>query len=138
LNAYLDTSVLLRHLLRQSNALAGWTRIRVGVTSRLAETEGARTLDRMRVEGLASEKQTARAREAFLRMIESVEVVELSRVVLRRAAAPLPVTLGTLDAVHLTSALMWQEREQKSLTFATHDASLALAASSLGFRIIGV
>jgi predicted nucleic acid-binding protein len=134
---YVDTSVVLRRILRQSGSLPGWSHIRTGVTSRLTETEGARTLDRARLEGAVTEKEVALAREAHLRTLESFEIVELTRTVLSRAAQPFPVTLGTLDAIHLASALLWRERNARSIVFATHDEGLALAARASGLRAIG-
>jgi len=42
----------------------------------------------------------------------------------------------TLDAVHLASALLFQERAGASVIFATHDARQALAARALGFDCV--
>lgn len=134
---YLDTSVLLRRLLRRPDALSGWGRVRLGVTSRLAETEGLRTLDRKRLETPSAEGAIARLRDEYFRLIEGLEVVEVTRSILARAAQPQSVAVGTLDAIHLASALVWRERMQRNLVFATHDSSLALAARAAGLRVIG-
>jgi hypothetical protein len=56
---------------------------------------------------------------------------------LSRAAQPLPLTLGTLDALHLASALAWREHAGESVVLATHDARLGAAARALGLGIIG-
>src|SRR5678815_3702734 len=48
------------------------------------------------------------------------------QVVLARASQPLPTPLGTLDAIHLASALLWQEKERKELVMATHDTAASL------------
>ena len=65
------------------------------------------------------------------------ELVRLGRAVLERAAEPFPTALGTLDAVHLASALAARE-VVRDLRFATHDRELGLAARSVGFRVVGV
>jgi hypothetical protein len=45
--------------------------------------------------------------------------------------------LGTLDALHLATALVWRERIRQTLVMATHDSSLALAARSFGLDVLG-
>ena len=55
-----------------------------------------------------------------------------------RASDPLPVPLGTLDAIHLATALAWRERLDEGLIVATHDAALGLAARSYGFDVVGL
>jgi predicted nucleic acid-binding protein len=79
----------------------------------------------------------ARRRETVFRILEALEVVEPTRPVLRRAAQPLPVALGTLDAIHVATALAWREATDTELVFATHDLRLATAARALGLRTVG-
>jgi hypothetical protein len=43
-----------------------------------------------------------------------------------------------LEALHLATALVWRDRMQQTLTIATHDAALGLAARGHGFAVIGV
>jgi hypothetical protein len=80
----------------------------------------------------------AARREAAYRLIEAVEVVDLTHPVLTRAAQPLPTVLGTLDAIHLATALMWREQMGQDLVMATHDVALGTAARASGLRVIGV
>ncbi len=54
------------------------------------------------------------------------------------ASQPLPVLLGTLDAIHLATALACQERGAADLVLATHDAALGLAAGASGLAVVGV
>jgi hypothetical protein len=49
----------------------------------------------------------------------------------------LPTALGTLDAIHLATALVWRDRQNVALTIATHDAALATAARAFGFDVVG-
>lgn len=135
--AYLDSSVILRVLLRQAGSLREWKELRRGVASALAEVECLRTLDRLRIaEGIPAE-QIALRREAVYRILESLEVVEPSSIILNRAAQPMPTPLGTLDAIHLATALVWREHSGQDLVMATHDLSLATAARSFGLTVIG-
>jgi len=59
-------------------------------------------------------------------------------VVLRRASEPFPTPLGTLDAIHLSTALLWRETAGDPLTMTTHNHELATAARATGFPVAGV
>ena len=135
--AYIDSSVLLRVLFGQSNALKEWKKIERGMSSALIEAECLRTLDRLRLVESLSEEAIAIWREAIFRLLEGLEVIELTHPVLARASQPLPTTLGTLDAIHLATALMWKEQAKENLVMATHDTALALAAKASGLSVIG-
>lgn len=135
--AYLHSSVLLRKVLRQAGSLREWTSIRTGVASALAETECLRTLDRLRLRAGLSDKELARRRETVFRLLDSIEVVEVTAPVLARAAQPLPTELGTLDAIHLATALLWRDHSGGDLVMATHDAALAMAARASGLAVVG-
>ncbi len=135
--AYIDSSVLLRVILGQRDALKEWSRVSQGVTSALAEVECLRTLDRLRLTENYADDVIAERREAVYRLMESMEVVEITYPILSRASQPLPTALGTLDAIHLATALLWKERTGKGLSMATHDAALAVAAKASGLRVVG-
>lgn len=136
--AYLDSSVLLRVILGQPDRLAQWDSIDTGVASALVEVECLRTLDRLRLRTAISDADLAARREAVYRLTEEMEIVEPTLPLLWRAAQPMPTPLGTLDAIHLATALMWREARDQDLIVATHDQALALAARGSGFRVVGV
>lgn len=137
MNAYLDSSVLLRALLGGGPPLTEWGRIERAVASALVEVECMRILDRVALyEGL-SDAEISRSRQAVFRLLESVEVVPLAEPVLQRASYPQPTSLGTLQAIHLATALAWREATGAPLTMATHDPALALAARACGLGAIG-
>jgi predicted nucleic acid-binding protein len=133
---YLDTSVVLRHLLGQAEALEadGWQR---AYSSEILGLEARRVIDRIRLESALDDDGVARAHEALAHMEQSIHCMFLTRPILRRAALPMPTVVKTLDAIHLASALLFQERTGDSLTFATHDLQQATCARALGFKIIG-
>jgi predicted nucleic acid-binding protein len=135
--AYIESSVVLRLVLGQPAALQEWRALDRGVASALVEVECLRTLDRVRLAAGLPETDLARRRETVFRILEALEVVEPTRPVLRRAAQPLPVALGTLDAIHVATALAWREATDTELVFATHDLRLATAARALGLRTVG-
>jgi uncharacterized protein len=135
--AYVDSSVLLRVVLRQPNALPEWSRIDRGVSSALIGTESLRTLDRLRLRATISDPEIAARREVILLVIASLELIEIDATVLDRAAQPMPTELGTLDAIHLASALLWREFTGEPLAMATHDHALALGAQAHGMKVLG-
>ncbi len=136
--AYVDSSVLLRLILQQEGALEEWDTVERGVASALVEVECLRTLDRLRIGGQLEEVDLVQLRETVFRVTASLEVVEVSAPVLSRASQPLPTALGTLDAIHLVTALMWRDELETDLVMATHDQALALAARACGLLAIGV
>ena len=135
--AYLDSSVLLRVVLGQPNALDEWDEIERGVASRLAEVACLRTLDRLRLAEPLADREIAIRREAVYRILDAIEIVELTRPVLARASQPMPTALGTLDAIHLSTALLWGERTGARLVMTTHDEALAMASRASGLSVIG-
>lgn len=138
MTAYLDSSVILRVVLGQPDRWKEWAQVDTGVTSALAEVECLRTLDRLRLSENLAEEEIALRREAVYRLLEEMTVIEPNRYVLARAAQPLPTPLGTLDAIHLATALVWRERGGPDLLMATHDGALAIAARATGLRVAGI
>ena len=138
MTAYVDASVLLRVALRQPDSLPDWKRIDRGVSSALIMTECLRTLDRLRLRASLPDSEVAIRRSTILSLIASLEIVEIDSVILNRAAQPMPTELGTLDAIHLATAILWKESMRIELVMATHDVALALGAQAHGLEAIGV
>lgn len=136
--AYLDSSVVLRVILGQRDKLRAWKKIERGVASALVQVECLRTLDRLRLPFGLSDEDLAERRQTVFRIIDETEVVEPSMAVLDRAARPFPTELGTLDAIHLATALMWQEAREEEIVMATHDRALGTAAQASGLRVVGL
>ncbi len=138
MTACLDSSVVLRFVLGQSRRLKEWMRVRRGVASALVEVECLRVIDRLRLAQRLRDQDLMVHRAAVFRLMDEVEVVEPGRALLGRAAPPFPTPVGTLDAVHLATALMWRERSDADIVMATHDAALGMAARSRGHHLIGI
>jgi predicted nucleic acid-binding protein len=136
--AYIDSSVLLRIVLGQPGRLAEWKRIERGVASGLVEVECVRTIDRMRLAHALTDDETALRRETVFQLLDEMDVVELTPVVLHRASLPSPTPLGTLDALHLSTAMLWREMHDDGIVVATHDRALGLAARASGFSVVGL
>jgi len=134
---YLDSSVILRVAQGEPLPLAEWRQIETSVTSALAEVECSRTLDRLRLLGALSDEELALRRETVSNILAASDIVALDRSVLGRAAQPFSTSLGTLDAIHLSSALLYRDSEAPELRLATHDVQLGTAARASGMAVIG-
>ena len=135
--AYLDTSALLRLVLREPGAFEEVLACEAIVSSELLAVESLRTLDRLRIQGALSVEEAAARRQTVAEWLEAVDLVPLQRPILARASEPFPTSLGTLDALHLATALVWRDRMQQVLVMVTHDRDLALAARSFGLDVRG-
>jgi predicted nucleic acid-binding protein len=136
--AYIDTSALLRIVLREPGALEELRTYDGLVSSELIAVETARTIDRLRLQGaLTTEEATARLRTAT-KWLESIDLVLVRTPVLSRASEPMPMALGTVDALHLATALIWRDRMGSLPTMATHDTALGFAARAFGFEVRGI
>jgi predicted nucleic acid-binding protein len=136
--AYVDTSALLRVVLREPGAIEELRSCDALVSSELVAVESLRALDRLRLKGALSAEEAASRRETVTEWLEAVDHVLLQRPILTRASESFPTPLGTLDALHLATALVWQDRMRQRLAMATHDRDLALAARSYGFDVRGI
>jgi predicted nucleic acid-binding protein len=134
---YVDSSVLLRAVLGQRGALSGSVEPGHSMTSALTRVECLRTLDRLRIQEDLSDDEIVRRREAVFRLLGSLVLADVTLPVLERAAQPLPTVLGTLDSIHLATALLWQEIEAEPVSFVTHDLALSRAARACGLSVIG-
>lgn len=135
--AYVDSSVVLRVLLAQPGRLSEWGRWRRAYASELLGLEVRRTIDRLRIQGALEAAEVGQALQLATAIEDGLALVSLTRTILQRAALPMATPVGTLDALHLATALMVRERSSDAPTFLTHDAQQALAARALGFQVAG-
>lgn len=136
MNAYIDSSVVLRVVLGQRDRLRSWSKITSAVASELVPLECLRTVDRARIRLGLADAVVAERRQALIEAIETFTLIPITPTVLETAARPFPTLLGSLDAIHLASALLARERSEE-LVLATHDAELAIAARASGFTVHG-
>lgn len=137
MNAYVDSSVLLRVVLGEPARLRIWPKIIMPVSSELIRLECLRTIDRARIRLRLDDEAIAERRSATLELIASLGSISIDRRVLDRAAEPFPTSLGSLDAIHMASALLARE-EIEDLVVATHDVELGRAAHAMGFTVHGI
>ena len=128
---------MLRILTGEAGGVRGWAEYEGRLCSVLVEVECLRALDRMKVTGVLAEVELLAKRDDLRVFLEGCDTAEVTRAILRRASAPLPFVLSTLDAVHLCTALGWQESSGEDVLMVTHDKSLSRAARAFGLRVAG-
>ncbi len=133
---YLDTSVALRILFREPNPVNVWGRWDKAYSSSLWRVEALRTVDRLRLSGNLSDAEVADLAREVRIVHETLAVHPVSERILQRASESFPTVVGTLDAIHLATALAIREIEEMDL-FLTHDLRLSTAARTLGFSVLG-
>jgi len=136
--AYIDTSSLLRIVLREPGALEDLRAYEALVSSELIAVESTRTIDRLRIQGSLTTEEAAERIRAANEWLEAIDLVLLRPTVLSRASEPMPMPIGTLDAIHLATALIWRDRMGPLPELATHDLALGAAARAFGFDVRGV
>ena len=135
--AYIDTSALLRIVSREPGALDDLRSCEALVSSELIGVESARTIDRLRLQGSLTADEAAARLRIVTDWLEAIDLVLVRPSVLSRASEPLPMPLGTLDALHLATALIWRDRMGPLHAVATHDTALGSAARAFGFEDVG-
>ena len=123
---YLDTSVVLAHLLAEDRTPPEALWAETLVSSRLLEYE---TWTRLHARGLG--ESHAAAAHALLGRVAVLEVIGE---VVRRATEPFPVSVRTLDALHLASLQFLRDNGQR-VRLATYNARMLAAANALGHEI---
>jgi predicted nucleic acid-binding protein len=137
MTVYVDTSVVLRILLREPNPVKIWGQWNKAYSSALWRVEALRTVDRLRLTHEISDSEVAE----FVREIkithETFAIHPVTNQIFQRASETFPTVVGTLDAIHLATALSIREIENVDYLL-THDSQLATAARSLGFDVMGM
>ena len=138
MTAYLDASVVLRKLQREAGSLKEWGQWKRAFSSELLRVEVLRAVDRARLRGALTDHEVADIVIKARAILDGLEILQLSPSILNRAAQSFLTPLGTLDALHLATAVRLMESTGIELTFLTHDAELGTAARSMNFVVEGV
>jgi predicted nucleic acid-binding protein len=134
---YVDTSVVLRVLLHEPNPVGIWGQWNKAYSSALWRVEALRTVDRLRLTHEISDTEVAELVRDIQITHETFAIHPITNQVLQRASETFPTVVGTLDAMHLATALSIREIESLDLLL-THDSQLSTAARSLGFEVMGI
>ncbi len=134
MTVYLDSSVIVGHLLGQKNRLQPWGGWSRAYTSVLTRVEFFRTMDRLRLQGDLHDESRVEVSRRFGDLCSALYQVPLADSILTRAAESFPTVVASLDALHLASALAVQTAVGGPVALLTHDQQLLRAAAALGFN----
>ena len=133
---YLDSSVLMRFLLSDTGAM-NCSNMGVLVSSEVLRVECFRALDRIHRQRQRTSEQILLARTSFYQMISNINFVQLGKPVLELASQSFDMPIKTLDAIHLSTALLYGEEFGTPLVMLTHDLQLGRAARSQNLEVLG-
>ncbi len=135
--AFLDTSVVLRHILGEIGAVDHLHTFEKLFASELLRIEVLRAIDRLRLDRQTKEAETSLRLQLMISTLARVEEIPLQQPIVRRAGETFSVAIGTLDALHLATAMLLQEQLERPLLFLTHDRRQGVAAQAAGFQVDG-
>ena len=138
MKVYLDSSVVLRRLQREPAPVLHWAQWERALSSELLRLEVMRSIDRNRLKGVLTDQDVAELSIRAHSIFDAIEFVEVNGAILDRASQSFLTPLGTLDALHLATALRVAESSEIELTLLTHDTELATAARSMNLKVEGV
>ena len=123
---YVDSSVVLAQLLAEDRRPPAGLWAEPLIASRLLEYE---VWCRLHAQGLGpSHGEQAR------QLLARISTIELSPLILARALEPFPLSIRTLDALHLASLDFLRSRRQE-VSLATYDRRMAQAALALAIPL---
>jgi predicted nucleic acid-binding protein len=136
MRTYVDSSIVLRYILNDDPALKTAKASDAVGSSDLLVIECQRVLQRERMAAHLDDQQYAECVALLEDILGQLHLIEIGPAVKRRAAGPFPTVIGTLDAIHLASALLWADAEpENQVAIVTLDKQLALCARTLGLRV---
>ena len=137
---YLDTSALVKRYIREpeSPQVKEWIAVAdVAGSSLIARVEMAAVIGRLRRMKELSEAAAVQTLTAFRDHWPSYTRLRLTEATVRRAdELAYQNALRGYDAVHLASALLWQEQLGELVSLATYDRQLGAAARTLGMVVL--
>ncbi|MCU0823369.1 MAG: PIN domain-containing protein [Leptospira sp.] len=135
---YIDSSVFLRFLLRHPNSLNIVKEEHEFASSELLKLECQRALIRYRLNQEIYDMGFLELTEACLDLLSRINLLKINSEVMELASRNWGVVLGSLDSIHLASALHIQKEKKTRLKFLTHDKALYTAARISNFEVVGV
>lgn len=138
--AFLDTSIILARLFNQTPQLPDdeWNSLENPHASELVRVESCRVIERQKLDSGWSDHVFAESLFALETMLSGITLVSLDAQILSRASQPFGVRLKTLDALHLSTALLVCRQDLEiPWTFFAHDEQLKTAARACALQVKG-
>lgn len=132
---YLDSSAVIRWV-TGSVSWPSLSALTDGISSEILRVECRRMFLRLRSLGEIDDAGLLDLSETFEALYGHIRVLELASSLLERAADSFPTIVGSLDAIHLSSALYLAETHPRKIQFVTDDRQLGMGARALGFGVV--
>jgi len=129
---YLDSSAVMRYLLRHDGRIDLKATSATFVSSEILELECKRTLIRYRLTGNIDDNEYADLGADLNEFVEGVSLIAVNSEIIRSAAENWGVVVGSLDSIHLATALAYKTQ----LQLITHDKALARSARIKNIHVI--
>jgi hypothetical protein len=124
---YIDSSVALAQLLFESRAPRASLWRELLVSSRLLEYELWNRVHAYRLTGTRGDDVRA--------ILALVDMIEMTRPVLARALEAFPISIRTLDGLHLATLDSLRRHAREAIELASYDSRMLAAARALGIEI---
>ena len=129
---YLDSSFVIRRLLGVGEPAEFWGKWEKAYASTLMRTECCRAANKLRLDGKLDDAGRARLGAWIETVCNTVTQIPVTDAVLKRAAEAYPVSVGTLQAIHLATLQELEAVHGVKCVLASDDDGLISAASALG------
>ena len=129
---YLDSSFVIRRLLGVGEPAEFWGKWEKAYASTLMRTECCRAANKLRLDGKLDDAGRARLGAWIETVCNAVTQIPVTDAVLKRAAEAYPVSVGTLQAIHLATLQELEAVHGVKCVLASDDDGLISAASALG------
>lgn len=129
---YLDSSFVIRRLLGIGEPAEFWGKWEKAYASTLMRTECCRAANKLRLDGKLDDAGRARLGAWIETVCNTVTQIPVTDAVLKRAAEAYPVSVGTLQAIHLATLQELEAVHGVKCVLASDDDGLISAASALG------
>jgi predicted nucleic acid-binding protein len=135
---YLDSSALLRFLLQHSNFINLVEYKNEFVSSELLRLECQRALIRYRLNQELRDEGLLQLTEQLNDLLSRISLLKVNSEILESASQNWGVNLGSLDSIHLASALFIKKEKKSAIQIFTHDKALYTAARLSNLEVTGV
>ena len=129
---YLDSSFVIRRLLRVGKPAEFWGKWEKAYASTLMRTECFRAANHLRLSGKLDDAARARLGSWIETVCSTVTQIPVTDTIMKRAAETYPVEVGTLQALHLATMQELESVHGVKCVLASDDDGLVQAAKALG------
>lgn len=136
--AYVDASVLIAEVVPVGARWQDWAAASRFCSSSIVVVEARRTLHRLALERHLDDEGMARAMSSLQAILRPIDLIDMSPDVLERASGAFATNVKTLDAIHLSTALLYRIGREEPVSFVTADRQQATAARAHGLDVLEV